>query len=226
MKKFRVPSFGFRVGQQTQNSELETRNSKPTAQKSAWQENIESLLWALALALLIRTFIMAPFKIPSGSMRMTLIEGDRILVSKFIYRLHAPRRGDIVVFYHDWQPFRERLFDRSRPLLERLFTPGRPFIKRLIGVGGDRVEIREGQVWVNDQRVSGHPIFETNHYYNQGPYGGAGHTIHVPADAYFVLGDNSALSNDSRYWGFVPKRLMIGEAVCIFWPVTRWRILR
>ncbi len=206
----------------------------PTFSTAWWRENLESLAWAVVLALTIRTFIIAPFKIPSGSMHPTLLEGDRILVSKFTYRLHPPRRGDIVVFYYpnEWHPLSERIsgmLDAHRSLLERftsLFNTGRPFIKRLIGVGGDQVEIRNGHVFVNGQPLDDRPIFQTNLYVNQGPYGQEHQVIHVPADAYFVLGDNSRSSHDSRFWGFVPKRLLIGRVMCIFWPLPRWQILR
>ena len=173
----------------------------------AWRENLESLIWAVALALIIRTFIMAPFKIPSGSMRMTLIEGDRILVNKFIYRFRPPERGDIIVFRYPEDP-------------------KRPFIKRLAAIGGDTVEIRNGKVFVNGEALDGLGAFGTNRYYNQGSFGQEGQEIHVPPGEYFVLGDNSLSSHDSRFWGFVPKRLLIGQALCIFWPVTRWRILK
>ena len=182
-----------------------TRSRSKAAE--AWRENIESLLWAVALALVIRTFIMAPFKIPSGSMRMTLIEGDRILVNKFIYRFQPPHHGDIVVFRYPEDP-------------------KRPFIKRLIGVGGDKVEIRDGHLIVNDKPLTGAEIFATNRYYNQGGYGEAGVPITVPPDSYFVLGDNSLSSHDSRFWGFVPKKNLIGRAMCIFWPLPRWRVLK
>ena len=174
---------------------------------SWWRENLESLLWAVALALVIRTFIMAPFKIPSGSMRQTLIEGDRILVNKFIYRFRQPQRGDIIVFRYPEDP-------------------KRPFIKRLVGLGGDEVEIRERRVWVNGEPLNGSGIFQSNQYYNQGMYGREGQAVKVPADAYFVLGDNSASSHDSRFWGFVPRKLLVGRAMCIFWPLRRWRVLR
>ncbi len=174
---------------------------------AAWRENLESLIWAIVLAMAIRTFIVAPFKIPSGSMNPTLIEGDRILVNKFLYHFRPPQRGDIVVFR-----FPEDV--------------KRPFIKRLAAVGGDTVEIRDGRILVNGQPLNAPPIYEGNTYYNQGAYGAAGQAVQVPAGAYYVLGDNSASSHDSRFWGFVPKRLMIGKAMCIFWPVTRWRILR
>ena len=174
---------------------------------SVWRENLESLDWAVVLALAIRTFIMAPFKIPSGSMHPTLIEGDRILVSKFIYHFREPHRGDIVVFrYPD--------------------DPRRPFIKRLAAVGGDTVELRDGHIIINGKPLEGAQIFMTNRYYNQGTYGQEHQVIQVPPGSYYVLGDNSLSSHDSRFWGFVPKRLLIGQAMCIFWPIPRWRILR
>ena len=176
-------------------------------QVSAWRENFESLIWAVALALAIRTFIMAPFKIPSGSMRPTLIEGDRILVNKFLYHFRPPQRGEIIVFRYPEDP-------------------KRPFIKRLAAQGGDRVEIRDGKLYVNDAPLDHNGVFRTNHYYNQGTYGQAHQVLEVPEGTYYVLGDNSVSSHDSRFWGFVPRRLMIGEAVCIFWPLRRWRILR
>ncbi len=189
------------------------RQSKPQAQEreltkgEVWRENIESLIWAIALALVIRTFIMAPFKIPSGSMRTTLIEGDRILVNKFLYRFKEPQRGDIIVF--------------KFPVDGK-----RPFIKRLIGLGGERVEIRDGRLLVNDQAVAEPPVFKGITYYNQGIYGKIAQVIEVPEGSFYVLGDNSSSSHDSRFWGFVPRHMMIGKAMCIFWPPNRIRVLK
>ena len=210
------------------------RSERDRPQASTWRENLDSLLWALVLAVAIRTFLVAPYKIPSGSMRPTLIEGDRILVNKLLRHLREPQRGDIIVFYypHEFTPFPQRLrnlLDRQRPLGQRLsalLSPGRPFIKRLVGVGGDRVEIREGRVIVNGQPLNGTGIFSANRYENQGAFGQAGQVVDVPAETFFVLGDNSGSSHDSRFWGFVPRRMVIGKALCIFWPVTRWRALR
>ncbi|MBI3321734.1 MAG: signal peptidase I [Candidatus Omnitrophica bacterium] len=172
-----------------------------------WRENLESLIWAVALALLIRTLIMAPFKIPSGSMRPTLMEGDRILVNKFLYHFRAPRRGDIIVFHYPEDP-------------------KRPFIKRLAALGGDTVELRDGNIFINGNALTENEMFRTNHYYNQGAYGKEHEGVRVPEDSFYVLGDNSLSSHDSRWWGFVPKRMVIGQAVCIFWPPNRLRILR
>lgn len=174
--------------------------------RSEWRENLESVLWAVAVALLIRTSVIAPFKIPSGSMRPTLIEGDRILVNKFLYRFREPTAGEVIVF---------RFPD----------NPKRPFIKRLVAVGGDLVEIRDGHLWVNGQLPPNTKVHEL-FYYNQGEFGQESQVVRVPDGMYYVLGDNSSSSHDSRYWGFVPKRLLIGRAVCIFWPPRRVRALR
>ena len=175
--------------------------------KPAWQEFVESIVWAVVVALAIRTFIVAPFKIPSGSMRPTLIEGDRILVSKFLYRFRDPRRGEIVVFRYPEDP-------------------KRPFIKRVAAIGGERAEIRDGQLLINDQLATGPPALQANHYVNRGDFGQAGQGVEVPPRNFYVLGDNSSFSHDSRFWGFVPRRLLIGRALCIFWPPNRIRILR
>jgi len=177
------------------------------SKQSVWRENLESLVWAAAIALAIRALIIAPFKIPSGSMHPTLLEGDRILVNKFIYRFHEPQRGDIIVFRFP-------------------SDPKRPFIKRLIGLGGDQLEIRDGHVLVNGTPLDGDGRFHTSTYVNQGSYGGEHQVISVPPDHFYVLGDNSASSHDSRFWGFVPKKLLIGRALCIFWPPQRIRLLR
>ena len=182
------------------------QEAPPRPHVSAWRENVESFVWAVALALIIRTFIIAPFKIPSGSMHPTLLEGDRILVSKFIFRFRPPRRGEIIVFRYP-------------------NDPKRPFIKRLAAVGGDAVEIRDGHVLVNGRPLDGTAIFGTNRYVNDGPYGQVDQVVHVPEGQFYVLGDNSGASHDSRFWGFVPKRLLIGQAVCIFWPPKRLRML-
>ena len=160
------------------------------------RENLESIVWAVAVALVIRTFIIAPFKIPSGSMHPTLMEGDRILVSKFVYWLHPPAPGDIVVFRYPE-------------------NPKRPFIKRLVASGGQEAEIKDGRVLVNG-RPSDSPVVRELYYYNAGSFGEAGRAVAVPPGHYFVLGDNSSSSHDSRFWGFVPRRLVIGKAVCIF----------
>jgi signal peptidase I len=182
------------------------------------REWTESAIVALVLALVIRTFIIQAFRIPTGSMRPTLLEGDAILVNKFIYgarvpftdwklpMMREPKRGDIIVFMYPEDPRKD-------------------FIKRMVGVPGDTVEIRNGTIYVNDKPVTG-PEFDGRYYYNRGEYGETGRRITIPPDSYFVLGDNSFSSEDSRYWGFVPQKNIRGKAMVIYWPPNRIRIIR
>jgi len=144
-------------------------------------------------------------------MRPTLIESDRILVNKFIYRFKDPGRGDIIVFKY---PEDEK----------------KDFIKRLIASGGETIQIspqKAGNIWINGELVEDPEILRRIQYYNipGALYGEEGMTINVPEDSYFVLGDNSASSRDSRYWGFVPKKNLVGKAFVIYWPIKRMRIL-
>ena len=175
-------------------------------EKSAWRENVESIVLGIALALVIRTFIIQAYKIPSGSMRPTLMEGDRILVSKFTYRFQAPQPGDVIVFRYPE--------DRKRE-----------FIKRLVAHGGDAVSIRDGHIVING-RVADEAPFNRVAYVNRGSLAAPEDTVTVPPEMYFVLGDNSSSSRDSRFWGFVPKDDLIGKALVIFWPLNRWRVIR
>jgi len=186
--------------------------------KSVLRDWVESIIVAFILAMIIRAFIVQAFKIPTGSMRMTLIEGDLILVNKFIYgakvpftkyrlpALRQPKHGDVVVFIYPE--------DKKKD-----------FIKRLVGLPGETVEIKGGSIYINDKpAVEG--IFNQIYYYNRGEYSAEGQKIVVPKDSYFVLGDNSASSKDSRYWGFVPKDDLLGEAMIIYWPPQRIKIIK
>jgi len=186
--------------------------------KSAIREWVESIVIAIILAMVIRTFVIQAFKIPTGSMRTTLIEGDRILVNKFIYgpsipltgiRLPAfrePERLDVIVFVYPE--------DKKRD-----------FIKRLIAKGGETVQIKNGRVYI-DGKILDDPVMRKIYYYNRGEYGQEGKEIRVPEGHYFVLGDNSASSRDSRYWGFVDEDFLIGKALVIYWPFNRIRLIK
>lgn len=195
--------------------------------KSTFREYAEALIWALALALFIRTFFVQAFKIPSGSMLPTLQIGDHLLVNKLLYGIRVPR----------WIPFLDvqipyggtRLFDFFVP--ERgdiiVFEYPRPdpgeapkdFIKRVIGVPGDVIEVRKKQLFRN-----GVPVPTEDEPYavwddrgvearprdNFGP-------VTVPPGHVFVMGDNRDHSFDSRFWGFVPYRDIKGKAFVIYW---------
>ena len=186
--------------------------------KSVVREWVESIVVAFMLAMIIRAFVVQAFKIPTGSMRPTLLEGDLILVNKFIYgakipftdfRLPAvmqPKRGDVIVFIYPE--------DRKKD-----------FIKRLVALPGERVEIKNGSIYINDKPLLD-PLFNQRYYYNRGDLAREGEKIVVPLDSFFVLGDNSASSKDSRYWGFVPRQNILGKAMIIYWPPNRIRIIK
>lgn len=180
--------------------------------KSKTREYAESILWAVVLAMIIRTCVVQSFKIPSGSMEDTLVIGDCLLVNKFIYgikvpftdlrlpRLRDPERGDVIVFRYPE--------DRSKD-----------FIKRLIGVPGDQIQVRDKRVYVNGSLYQNpHEVHKDpqimpralNQRDNFGP-------VTVPANAYFVMGDNRDNSYDSRFWGFVPKADLVGRAFIKYW---------
>ena len=167
----------------------------------------ESILIAFILAMIIRTFVVQAFKIPSGSMRPTFLEGDRILVNKFIYRFKEPRTGDVIVFRYPEDLKKD-------------------FVKRLIAKGSETIEINEGNIYINNRLVNEPHTIREIYYYNRGDFGATGQKIKVAPDSYYVLGDNSASSRDSRYWGFVPKKNLLGRAFMIYWPINRIRIIR
>ena len=168
---------------------------------SSWQENLVLITIALCLALLIRTFIAEPRLIPSESMYPTLHTGDRLVIEKVSYRLHPPKMGDIVVF-------------NSPPELQRRGYPqNQAFIKRVIGVPGSVISISQGKVYLNGKALTEDYIAE--------PPNSPFPEIKVPEGAFFVMGDNRNDSNDSRYWGFVPSKNLIGHATFRFWPLDR-----
>jgi signal peptidase I len=180
--------------------------------KSRIRENIEAILVAILLALLIRTFIVQAFKIPSGSMKQTLQIGDHILVNKFIYGIRIPfLRSAIVPFK---QPKRGDIIVFKFPV-----DPDKDFIKRVIGIAGDRVEGRDKKIYVNNKPIDDYFSIRTDPQIiprgmqardNFGP-------IIVPNNALFVMGDNRDQSFDSRFWGFVDLKVVSGKAFMIYW---------
>jgi len=175
---------------------------KPEKQKdNPWLEAVQIIGSALVLALGIRHFVAEARYIPSESMVPTLAVNDRLIVEKISYHFHTPERGDIVVF---WPTDRLR---RENPSLKDAF------IKRVIGLPGDKVEVRNGTVYIDDQ-----PLKEN---YTAAPPEYQWGPETVPVDSYLVLGDNRNNSYDSHYWGFVPREKIIGRAIVRFWPPNR-----
>jgi signal peptidase I len=167
----------------------------PKAVRTAIVETLDACLFAALLSLVIITFIVQAFYIPSGSMEPTLMVDDRILVAKFVYRLGAVHRGDVIVFRY--------------PL-----NPQRDFVKRVMGLPGERVRLKEGVVYVGDRALTEKGYTIKPDFGNYGP-------VSVPATQFFVLGDNRNNSEDSRFFGYVPRANIIGKAVFIYWPPAR-----
>jgi signal peptidase I len=181
------------------------------SKKSLLWEYVEAIITALILALLIRTFVVQAFKIPSGSMIPTLLIGDHILVNKFLYGtqipftdkkiliFREPEKGDIIVFKYPENPTKD-------------------FIKRVIATEGDTIEEKNKVVYVN-----GEPVTERYAYHydptmrldsdRRDTFG----RILVPKDKIFVMGDNRDHSYDSRFWGFVDEKEVKGKAFIIYW---------
>ncbi len=164
------------------------------------------LVVALIVALLARTYVVQTFYIPSGSMEPTLKVGDRIIVDKLSYHLHAVHRGDIVVF--------------RRPPAENC-DPGQPqiadLVKRVVGLPGETISARGGQVYING-RVLPEPWLPKEYAYTA-PFG----PLKIPAGDYFMMGDHRNDSCDSRDWGPLPRSYIVGRVVMRIWPLSRFK---
>jgi signal peptidase I len=185
------------------------------------------LLVAFLLALLIKTFLVQAFFIPSESMVPTLEIGDRVLVNKVVYHLHPPRRGDVIVFsdpHPEPQPHRNPASAFVHWLSEGFgvsTTPDKDFIKRVIGLPGETVEIHRGIVYIDGKALDEPYLTQSARQINDfGP-------VKVPPASLFVMGDNRQNSNDSRFptLGYIPESKVIGRAFVIIWPPSRARLL-
>jgi signal peptidase I len=195
--------------------------SEPTvaegsSKKSHWlRETAVVVIIALAAALLLRTFVVQTFFIPSGSMEPTLQIGDRILVNKLSYHLHGVDRGNIVVF--------------RRPADENCGgAPVADLVKRVIGLPGETLSLKKGYVYVNGKRLD--ESWLPSSVQGMTFPGPAGPTYNlakpyvVPANHYFVMGDNRSDSCDSRYWGPIPRSLIVGKVDLRVWPIGSFHI--
>ncbi len=202
------------------------KGTRRASKKNLIQEYVKPLLLALLIALFVRTFVVQAFKIPSGSMEPTLMIGDYLFVNKFIYgpkipytetRLlsyQKPQRGDVIVFLYP-------------------VDPSKDFIKRVIGTGGEKVQIIQNKIYIDDRLIPdpwGH--FENRWLGRLLPGVEDFGPVVVPKDSLFVMGDNRDNSDDSRFWGFLPVDEVLGKAFVIYfswdrraespWEKIRW----
>ena len=191
--------------------------------KKEMKDVYETVIFVVVALMVIRFFIFEPRVIPSASMHPTLIEGDRLIIERYSRFFTSPKRGDIIVFYPpheylktDWLSVFERLTG--------LFCKDIAYIKRVIGEPGDTVEIIKEKdetygVYVNGQKLSEpyikspyeYPICTDTMYCK----------VLLEPDKYFVMGDNRGNSYDSRFWGFVDKKSIVGITKLRFWPLNR-----
>lgn len=168
-----------------------------------WQyiivDTIETVLVALIFALLIRKYFVQTSLVYSGSMEPTMMIGDRLFVNKFVYHYRDPGRGEIILFKSPYKDQKE-------------------FVKRLIALPGEKVLIDRGNVYINGKLLTLPGINFRKDYDSFGPET-------VPTGNFFVLGDNRSNSADSRVWGYVPRKDLIGKAFYTFWPINRMQIL-
>ncbi|MCL7486890.1 MAG: signal peptidase I [Desulfobulbaceae bacterium] len=177
--------------------------------KSTVREYAEAIIIALVLALFIRTFIVQAFKIPSGSMLPTLQIGDHLLVNKFIYGVKLPFSGKVLIPVSE--PDRNDIIVFKFPQ-----DPKLDYIKRVIGVGGDVVEGRDKTIYINGKPFDDPYGFHLDDAVVDGPRDNFG-PVTVPEGKVFVMGDNRDNSFDSRFWGFVDEKAILGKALIIYW---------
>jgi signal peptidase I len=206
---------------------------KKRRKRPFWRDLVVIVVAALALTILLKAFVVEVFSIPSGSMENTLLPGDRVLVSKIVYRFRDVARGDVVVFsgQGSWGPDAPpppgnlfvRLWDDLTNLIG-VTAPGTDYIKRVIGLPGDRVVCCDAQGRVT---VNGVPLSEQSYIHPGDVPSSVPFDITVPAGHLWVMGDNRADSDDSRYrttdpgGGAIPESEVVGRAFVIIWPPSR-----
>lgn len=196
--------------------------------KAGIKEAVETAVFVIVMVIIIRFFVGEIRWIPSGSMRPTLVEGDRIFVERFTRFYATPKRGDIMVFY----PPMEKLKNNPLAVFERLtgfFCKDVAYIKRVIGMPGDKIVIKPNSdgryaVFVNGKMLSEDYILDDYDYIpcSEKMYCGP---MTVPKGKFFMMGDNRGNSQDSRFWGFLPQDRFVGKAVFLFWPFTHMKNL-
>lgn len=215
------------------------KSKKKKKKKSVLREWIEAIIFAAIAAIIIRTFVIQTFKIPSGSMEPTFLPGDFLIANKFIYHFREPERFEPVIFKDPTQPYhpqpRERYAVLIRPIYwdkEKFFFKyytRRYLIKRIIGMPGDTLQIIDKNVYINGKyveedytqytdyriipREQGRLYIDSRFVGSRDNFG----PVVVPEGHYFVMGDNRDNSNDSRYWGFLSEDLIRGRPMIIYW---------
>ncbi|HEY1348391.1 MAG TPA: signal peptidase I [Ktedonobacteraceae bacterium] len=161
------------------------------------REIVETIALTILIFLAIH-FTVQNYQISGPSMQNTLHSSQFVLVNKVAYLFHPPERGDVIVFHEPDQPDRD-------------------LIKRVIGLPGDTLKLDGNNIWVNGTQLHEPYITQRNNP--------AAEMVTVPSNDYFVMGDNRPVSEDSRYFGSVPKDYIVGKAILVYWPLSQWQML-
>ncbi len=184
----------------TNQSAVDSTQIQPKEQRRGFLHVLKEILETLVLALILFlgiNVVTARIRVDGDSMIPTLVSGERVIVNRLSYKFGSPQRGDIIVFHYPRNPAEE-------------------YIKRVIGLPGDEVEVRNGEVYVNGQQLDESYLKVRTNYVG---------TWRVPAGQLFVLGDNRNNSSDSHEWGTVPMSYVVGKAILVYWPPTDWEVI-
>ena len=161
------------------------------------REIVETVALTILIFAVIH-FVIQTYRVEGPSMQPGLTPDEYVLVNKAAYLFHAPERGDVIVFHYPLDTTRD-------------------FVKRIIGLPGDTIRVDQTNLWINDVKLK--------EPYLNAPANPTGRTWTIPPNAYFVMGDNRPVSDDSRDWGCVPKDYIVGKAVVVYWPMSNWQLI-
>jgi signal peptidase I len=170
-------------------------------------DSVQTFLIAAAIFLVIYAFLFRPFEVNGDSMYPNFHDKEYVITNLIGLRFKTPKLGDVVVF-------------KAPP------DPDKDYIKRIIGVPGDTVSIKNGDVYLNGKLFDESSFLKPDVKTYEEAFLKEGNTVTVPANEYFVLGDNRPYSSDSREWGFVKKEDLIGESLFVYWPITQMRLIK
>lgn len=170
-------------------------------------DTIQSILVAAAIFLIIYMFLFRPFQVNGESMFPNFKNTEYVLTNLIALRTSKIQQGDVIVF-------------KAPP------EPDKDFIKRVIGLPGDSIMLKDGDVYVNGNKFDQSSFLKPDVKTYGGSFLKDGDTVTVPANEYFVMGDNRPYSSDSREWGFVPAGNIIGKSMLVYWPINDWEVVK
>lgn len=169
-----------------------------------FSDTIQTLILAFAIFSIAYFFLIRPFQVSGESMYPTFKNKEFILTSLIGLRITPPRRGDVIVF-------------------QSPNNHERDFIKRIIGLPGEQVSVKNGKMFINGQVLDEHSYLDPSVQTHQGAFLAEGKVLSVPPGSYFVMGDNRTASSDSREWGYLTRKEVIGRVFLVYWPITKMR---